>query len=581
MSLAFCFGTERCRAATACVWLVCCIGFGAGQVTELAVAGDRSGNEGQTLYNGIRLPSPWPPQQQSLSLEPKTPPYIVSPPEVITIDLGRQLFVDDFLTEHTTLSRTFHLPEYHPASPVLKPDRPWEHEKDGQRQGPFAMPFSGGVWYDPQDGLFKMWYHADYGNRHLCLATSRDGIRWEKPSLDVVPGTNIVFPRPGAARVVWLDLDERNPARRFKLIVTRGGEDLIGDNKWYGSKGSMYVHVSHDGIHWSESLVRTGPTGDRNSAFWNPFRERWVYSIREYSPIGGLSEPKRCRRYWESPDLIAGVPWQCYEPPMWVGSDNHDLRRPTRNIQPELYNLDAAAYESVLLGLFVIMRDFAHRELHRPKINEVCVGFSRDGFHWRRPDRRSFCPVSERQGDWNWGNVQSVGGCCLVVRDKLYFYVSGRKGNAPHFHDAGGSTGLAVLRRDGFASMDASGTEGVLITRPVRFRGKHLFVNVDAPKGQLQVEILDQDGEVIKPFTKVNCAVIRADNTLTPVKWQDVEDLSAVNGKPVRFRFHLRNGRLYSFWVSLDKSGSSRGYVAAGGPGFTGSTDTVGIEAYR
>lgn len=167
------------------------------------------------------------------------------------------------------------------------------------------------------------------------------------------------------------------------------------------------------------------------------------------------------------------------------------------------------------------------------------------------------------------------------MRDKLYFYVSGPTGNAPHFRDSGGSTGLAVLRRDGFASMGASDAEGVLTTRPVHFGGKHLFVNIDAPKGQLQVEIVGQDGEVIEPFTKSNCAVIRADNTLTPVKWQGVEDLSAVNGKPVRFRFHLREGRLYSFWVSPDNSGSSRGYAAAGGPGFTSSTDTVGIEAYR
>ena len=28
----------------------------------------------------------------------------------------------------------------------------------------------------------------------------------------------------------------------------------------------------------------------------------------------------------------------------------------------------------------------------REKINEVTVGFSRDGFHWDRPDRRSFLP---------------------------------------------------------------------------------------------------------------------------------------------------------------------------------------------
>ena len=50
-------------------------------------------------------------------------------------------------------------------------------------------------------------------------------------------------------------------------------------------------------------------------------------------------------------------------------------------------------------------------------------------------------------------------------------------------------------------------------------------------------------------------------------------------GRPVRFRFHLRHGKLYSFWVSPDESGASRGYVAAGGPGFPGAVDTVGIQA--
>jgi hypothetical protein len=47
----------------------------------------------------------------------------------------------------------------------------------------------------------------------------------------------------------------------------------------------------------------------------------------------------------------------------------------------------------------------------------------------------------------------------------------------------------------------------------------------------------------------------------------------------VRFRFHLSNGSLYSFWVSPDDSGASHGYIGAGGPGFTGPTDTAGKSA--
>jgi hypothetical protein len=59
------------------------------------------------------------------------------------------------------------------------------------------------------------------------------------------------------------------------------------------------------------------------------------------------------------------------------------------------------------------------------------------------------------------------------------------------------------------------------------------------------------------------------------VKWKGA-DLSALAGKPVRLRFHLKNAQLYSFWVSAHANGASQGYVAAGGPGFTGIQDSVG-----
>ena len=67
---------------------------------------------GELLYNGIRLPAQWPPRAKDLPDDPVTPPYLVVPPELIPIDMGRQLLVDDFLVAKTTLKRTFHLPQY-------------------------------------------------------------------------------------------------------------------------------------------------------------------------------------------------------------------------------------------------------------------------------------------------------------------------------------------------------------------------------------------------------------------------------------------------------------------------------------
>ena len=99
---------------------------------------------------------------------------------------------------------------------------------------------------------------------------------------------------------------------------------------------------------------------------------------------------------------------------------------------------------------------------------------------------------------------------------------------------------------------------------------------MNAPEGELRVEVLDRDGNVISPFTRENCVPLSADSTLTRVVWKPGADLAKLAGQPVRFRFSLSSGSLYAFWVSPDESGRSDGYVAAGGPGYSGHGGTVG-----
>ena len=181
-------------------------------------------------------------------------------------------------------------------------------------------------------------------------------------------------------------------------------------------------------------------------------------------------------------------------------------------IAPQLYHLDCVAYESLMLGMFNVLRGDFHendgegRDAYpgRPKCAEVCLGYSRDGFYWHRPTHETFAGISETPGDWNWGNVQSTGNSFVVVGDYLYFYVSGRRGAGEntakqtellHPAYAGCSTGLAFLRRDGFASMDAVKSEEFqsLTTRKLRFGGSHLFVNADMDDGELRVEVVDEN----------------------------------------------------------------------------------------
>ena len=516
---------------------------------------------GDRLYNGIQLPAEWPPRYTTVpAREPMMVPYLHHLPEVIPIDLGRQLFVDDFLIEPSTLTRRYHSTTYASGNPILTADKPWESEPL-RKEPPTrrAMTFSDGVWYDPQERIYKMWYMAGV-NRYTCYATSSDGLRWNKPALDVVPGTNIVSRLGRDSSTVWLDQFESDPSKRYKMFLYQRPED----------SAQMSLFFSADGMHWSDLVAKSGPTRDRCTAFYNPFRKVWVFSIKATTP----REFGRRRQYREHPDVVQGIKWRAGEPHMWVGADWLDKGRPEYGVYPELYNLDAVAYESILLGLFIIWT--GEGGAGRPKPNQVFVAFSRDGFHWHRPNREPFVPVSDTAGSWNYGNVQSAGGCCLIVGDRLHFYVSGREGVPGTDRPGVCNTGLATLRRDGFASMDAGDADGHVTTRPVLFSGRHMFVNVDTPTGELRVEVLDPDRKPIEPYTRDNALAIRVDSTRQRVRWNGAADLARLAGSPVRFRFHLRRGRLYAFWVSKSDAGASDGYVAAGGPGFTGPIDAAG-----
>ncbi|MGA2328894.1 MAG: glycosyl hydrolase family 32 [Bryobacteraceae bacterium] len=509
----------------------------------------------------------------------------------IPIDVGRQLFVDDSLIATTTLKRTFHKPRLHPASPVLKPETPVELNNGIM---PAACPFGDGVWYDPKDRLYKLWYIAGYDDG-FGYATSEDGIHWCRPQLDVVLGTNRVLPPlPGYIRngaTVWLDHEAKDPSQRFKMFAYyRRGHGLWPRLRRPEPRppdwDMGHAYTSPDGIHWSKP-VRTGPCGDYSGMFYNPFRKMWVYNIRTTDRQHG-----RTRSYREHSDFLEGASWESKNVIFWLAADERDLPDPDLGYRPELYKVDCVAYESRVLGLFEIFKGppnpIAIKE-GVPKTNDLTVGFSRDGLIWERPERTAFLACSREQGTWNRGYLQPAGGVCLVVGDELRFYFGAFSGISPklgrHLY-AGGSTGLAVLRRDGFASMDGPGTPippsdpgtgpGTLTTRGLTFSGRYLFVNANLRRSQLRVEILDGDGRAIEPFSLGNCVPLAADETKQAVAWKHGRDLKRLAGKPVKFRFQLTGGQLYSFWVSPDSSGASYGYVAAGGPGFTGSRDTTG-----
>ena len=192
---------------------------------------------GKVLYNGIRLPDQWPPRTDKLTREPMPAPYLKNPPAIIPINVGRQLFVDDFLIEKTTLQRVFHQPEYYKQNPVLAPETSCEVNYEGHW---FAAPFSGGAAFNPRDGLFKLFYRGGFSA--ICYAASENGLDWEKPYLDVnlaaLAGEPVRFRfhlRNGSLYAFWVSPDQSGASHGY---VSAGGPGFAGPTDTVGQSAA-------------------------------------------------------------------------------------------------------------------------------------------------------------------------------------------------------------------------------------------------------------------------------------------------------------------------------------------------------
>src|SRR5215831_539030 len=99
------------------------------------------------------------------------------------VGTAAQLFIDRTLVHDANgVTFTLHPARKHPANPLLKADQPWEG---------WRLVIDGGVLYDEDEKIFKLWYLAcepgpknDYFDGlyvGTCYATSKDGVRWDKP----------------------------------------------------------------------------------------------------------------------------------------------------------------------------------------------------------------------------------------------------------------------------------------------------------------------------------------------------------------------------------------------------------------
>lgn len=520
----------------------------------------------EKLHNNVLLADNF----KEFTSDAQNVPYLKNPPKVIDVTVGRQLFVDGFLIEKTTLKAIPHEAKKYENNPVLKPETEWE--KDGL---PVACPKDGGVWYDEEEGVFKAWYEAGW-LRHMCYATSKDGITWERPNLGIVGDSNIILPyewrglyyyhadesylRPDST-TVWVDY-ECDKSQKYKLFL-RNPSDVTSPK--IGDPFPAIVATSADGIHFENFRLTKGGMGDRSTAFYNPFRKKWAYSLRS----GEANTPVRVRKYWESDDFLSAGEWELENLPTWMKADEKDEPNPYLGQKPQLYNFSCIAYESIIFGLCQLHFGPNNSECEKygvPKITELQPAYSRDGYHFSRPHRVSIVRASMYEGAWDRGYVQSVGGGLIVCGDEMRLYYTGFAGDKTRVNTDGaynpedwvkngmyanGATGFATLRRDGFVSMDG---KGELLTRTLTMQNKSsLHINA---VGFVCVEILDESGTLLAVSEKF-CG----DSTNAKLQFPDFE-VQSLNGKNFRLHFKV-DGSLYAFGFA-DKNGEFGGRRAAG-----------------
>ena len=167
-------------------------------------------------------------------------------------------------------------------------------------------------------------------------------------------------------------------------------------------------------------------------------------------------------------------------------------------------------------------------------------------------------------GDWDRFQIMLTGAPLVPVGDRLHIYYRGtsRRHNKvvgefepridPDQERGDMSIGLATLRLDGFASIDASYDGGTITTVPFELAGAELHVNAKCDFGRIAAELLDEGYRTVPGYSVDDCIAASADATDQVIRWRGEANgrpLSGI-GAPARIRFHMANSRLYSYWLA-------------------------------
>jgi len=485
------------------------------------------------------------------------------------IGTRKELFTDEALIEEkNNVELVLHPGKKHPANPVFRCEKPWEG---------WRCYLYGSVMYDEDESIFKMWYIV--GSPYFtCYATSKDGIHWERPALDLPEfkeygkGNNIV----GRFYLcsVFKDKKDPDPQRRWKMVCWYG-LPLPGSKPNPDGKRPRYGYtamISPDGIHWKLHQYQICPGGDVITAVYDEANNRHIACPKMGARIG---------KFWRrSFGIMTSRDFDHWtKPKLCICADLEDDKTIARRIEAsrpiiqapddpalmrtEFYGVGLMPYESVCLG-FIWVFSVNNNSLwagNQEGPIELQLAGSRDLYHWNRcGGRRQIIEQGKARTatdkDWDCG-VITTPNCPIVVGDEIWLYYGGHnithgdsalyKNDPRRGTQATAAIGLATWRLDGFMSAKAGGEPGTLTTKPVILEGNRLVINADAKAGRVEVELLDENGRPIPGLDGNSCDAFTGDSVRHTVTWKGKSDLSAFAGRPVRVRFHLRNADLYSY----------------------------------
>lgn len=440
----------------------------------------------------------------------------------LRVDFHKHLVLDArVIAETDNVRLTLGRVEKEPRNPLFRPDRLYENALNNLYPN---------VCYDADAGLFKLWYKdmipdPDIVDKMmpprivirtgwlLLYATSRDGVRWEKPNLglhgfDNSTQNNIVM-RDTANTGVFKDVYDSDPQRRYKMVYDLG-------------RGHLRVRFSADGLHWSDEVVPAivGAVGDtHNNAFCDPRTGKYVLITR-------LFEGERKVARSESRDFTN-----------WTDAKVVVEALPTEKGKRQTYCMPAFAYANCYLGFLMLINTGSDNSV------DCELTWSPDTVQWHRVSPGTPLIPRGPKGSYDAGCIYGPAGGPILKDGRLWILYGGSEvfhvGTKRHCLPC-----WACLRPDGFAGYEPAvpGGKGALITRPMLCTGEPLRVSADAQGGSLRVVVLDEKG-----FELDRCQPITADVTDAGVLSEGSKRFAALKGTAVRLKFELDSARLYAF----------------------------------